>query len=219
MNDSNGDAVIQMLDIQSNNNIPLLPEASKTLDSLESEIDEVKDYLIEIEESNDDIADVVLKWFGNAEAVSVIGDFSNWLPLTLSQTEKGLWKIKLKLKHGNHLLKFHVDGKDICTEYLETVIGEDEKSYNKLNVNVEKLGIHKNQIEFAHTRESTNVTYEATNDITDEVTDAVICWKGAASNVMVSGEFSMWSGISMTKSLVEEDLWSVQLKLKFGQYF
>ena len=218
MNDADGDALIQMLDISSSNNIPLLPEASKTFDSLESEIDEVKNYLIEVGESNNDIADVVLKWFGNAKSVSVTGDFSNWLPLTMSQYEKNLWKIKLKLKHGNHLLKFQVDGKNICTEYLETVIGEDEESYNKLNVNVEELTIHEKQIEFAHTREATNVTYEATNDIIEEVTDAVICWKGVASNVMVSGEFSNWSGISMTKSHVEEDLWSVKLKLKYGEY-
>merc|ERR1719419_637100 len=50
----------------------------------------------------------------------------------------------------------------------------------------------------------------------DEVTDVDIHWKGTAKNVMVTGEFSNWSGISLAKN---GELWSVKLKLKYGRYF
>ena len=73
------------------------------------------------------------------------------------------------------------------------------------------------KVEFVE--ETLHVAVEHTRDAldgNDEVTDVNIQWKGTADNVLVSGEFSNWSGISLAK--IEEEVWSVQLKLKFGDY-
>ena len=48
-------------------------------------------------------------------------------------------------------------------------------------------------------------------DVT-EVVDRVIMWRGAATNVMVTGEFSNWSPLSL--SSVGHDLWLLNLKLQ-----
>ena len=209
--------------------------------SLESEGDEVRNYLNEVSESSDETFNVNLKWSGSAQSVDVVGEFSNWRPLTMSRDEKDLWKIELKLKRGTHLLKFIVDGKDALSEYMETIV-ENNESFNVLHVetclietpatlngciNQESvIDTMKRQnvtdemmkkVEFVE--ETLHVAVEHTRDAldgNDEVTDVNIQWKGTADNVLVSGEFSNWSGISLAK--IEEDVWSVRLKLKFGDY-
>ena len=65
----------------------------------------------------------------SAESVSVSGEFSQWKPLTMSHAEKDLWKIKLKLKKGSHLLKFIVNGCDSVSDYMEKVL-IDGRTYN-----------------------------------------------------------------------------------------
>ena len=205
-------------------------------DSLESGEDKVTDYLTEIKESSEEASLVTLKWSGMAESVQVVGDFSNWCPLTMSEHEKGLWKIQLKLKPGSHQLRFLVDGKDRLSEYMETVINESEETFNKINVEIMKETL----IDNINVTDSNRDIMHATtvNDLTiadakgnfdseiehtraaihddDEVTDVNIQWKGSGDSVMVSGEFSNWSGISLSKT--QYDIWSVKLRLKFGEY-
>ena len=205
-------------------------------DSLESGEDKVTDYLTEIKESSEEASLVTLKWSGIAESVQLVGDFSNWCPLTMSEYDKGLWKIQLKLKPGSHQLRFLVDGKDRLSEYMETVINESEETFNKINVEIMKETL----IDNINVTDSNRDIMHATtvNDLTiadakgnfdseiehtraaihddDEVTDVNIQWKGSGDSVMVSGEFSNWSGISLSKT--QYDIWSVELRLKFGEY-
>lgn len=127
----------------------------------------------------------------------------------MSQAEKDLWKIKLKLKKGSHLLKFIVNGSDSVSDYMEKVL-IDGRTYNIFQFESHSYEdsrkiITKHQ---DSARESLNMH--------DEVTDVDIHWKGTAKNVMVTGEFSNWSGISLAKN---GELWSVKLKLKYGRYF
>ena len=207
-------------------------------DSLESGEDKVTDYLTEIKESSEEASLVTLKWLGMAESVQVLGDFSNWCPLTMSENEKGLWKIQLKLKPGSHQLRFLVDGKDRLSEYMETVINESEETFNKIDVeNMKETLIDKNVTDFnrdimhatttvndltivdakdIHYDSEIEHTRAAIHDDDDEVTDVNIQWKGSGDSVMVSGEFSNWSGISLSKT--QYDIWSVKLRLKFGEY-
>ena len=171
--------------------------------SLGSDTDKVIDYLNEVVESSADAVVLRLKWKGNARNVFVKGEFSNWQPLTLTRNENDLWKIELKIKTGKYLMKFIVDGKDTLSEYLETYIENDE-TFNILEV-----------ISHAHEKIAEHST-EAVNVTDDEVTDVTIQWKGVADTVMVSGEFSNWSGISLANT--GDDNWTVSLRLKLGEY-
>ena len=206
-------------------------------DSLESGEDKVTDYLTEIKESSEEASLVTLKWSGMAESVQVVGDFSNWCPLTMSEHEKGLWKIPLKLKAGSHQLRFLVDGKDRLSEYMETVINESEETFNKINVEIMKetlidnINVTDSNRDIMHATTVNDLTIADAKGINfdseiehtraaihddDEVTDVNIQWKGSGDSVMVSGEFSNWSGISLSKT--QYDIWSVKLRLKFGEY-
>ena len=205
-------------------------------DSLESGEDKVTDYLTEVKESSEEAALVTLKWSGPAESVQVAGDFSNWNPLTLTEYEKGLWRIQLKLRPGSHQLRFLVDGKDRLSEYMETVVNESEETFNRINVEIMKETMidnvtdsnrdimHATTVNDLTIADAKDINYEtemehsraARNDVGDEVTDVTIQWRGSGDSVMVSGEFSNWSGISLAKT--QFDIWSVNLKLKFGDY-
>ena len=212
-------------------------EDCKALDSLESEEDHVTDHLNEVKESSGEASVVTLKWSGNADSVQVVGEFSNWHPLTMSEFEKDLWKIQLKLKPGSYQLKFLVDGEDRLSEYMETVINEREETFNRIDVDIMKETITINDIDIMHATNVTDVLTiadaktlshyhgsekEETREAVaagrdeDEVTDVNIQWKGRGDSVMVSGEFSNWSGISLAKT--HSDIWSVKLRLKLGEY-
>ena len=171
------------------------------LASLES--NKVTDYLNEVVVVREEVVTLKLKWCGTADNVLVKGNFTNWQPLSMVKFQNDLWNIDLKIKQGKHLLKFNVDGKDTISEYLETVT-IDEETFNVLNIVSHAID---NSIE--NSTEAMNVT-------DDEVTDVSIDWKGVADTVMVSGEFSNWTGISLAKT--KGDSWTVQLKLKHGQY-
>ena len=165
--------------------------------------DKVTNYLNEVVEIREEVVTLKLKWKGSAEIVEVKGDFSSWQPLTMVKSQADLWNIDLKIKQGKHLLKFNVDGKDTLSEYLETV-SIDEETFNVLNI-----------VSHAIDNSDENST-EAMNVTDDEVTDVIIEWKGVADTVMVSGEFSNWTGISLAKT--KEDCWTVKMRLKYGQY-
>ena len=47
----------------------------------------------------------------------------------MSQAEKDMWKIELKLKKGSHLLKFIVNGSDSISDYMEKAF-VDGRTYN-----------------------------------------------------------------------------------------
>lgn len=205
-------------------------------DSLESGEDKVTDYLTEVKESSEEASMVTLKWSGLAESVLVAGEFSNWQPLTMSEYQKGLWQIQLKLKPGSYQLRFLVDGKDRLSEYMETVINESEETFNKIHVEIVKEALIDNNVtdsnrDIMHATNVNDLTITDAKDVNydseiehtraahhddDEVTDVNIQWKGSGDSVMVSGEFSNWSGISLSKT--QFDIWSVKLRLKFGEY-
>ena len=71
---------------------------------------------------------------GFASDVRVIGDFSNWTPITLSNQNGGNWCVTLKLPEGPHLLKFIVDKQFTLSEEMEKVIGPDHEVYNVVQV-------------------------------------------------------------------------------------
>ena len=223
------DKDVMMLDFKSTHEDECAP------DSFESGEDKVTDYLSEAKASSEEASLVTLKWSGFAESVQVVGEFSNWHPLTMSEHEKGLWKIQLKLKPGSYQLRFLVDGKDSLSDYMETVINESEETFNKIDVEIMKetlIGnitdsnrdiMHATNVHDLTIADAKDINYDierehsraASND-DDEVTDVNILWKGSGDSVMVSGEFSNWSGISLSKT--QFDIWSVNLKLKFGEY-
>ena len=76
----------------------------------------------------------LISWKGFANDVRVIGDFSNWTPITLSNQGGENWCVTLKLAEGPHLLKFIVDKKITLAETMEKVIGPDQELYNLVHV-------------------------------------------------------------------------------------
>ena len=84
--------------------------------------------------ANDDVVETSISWKGFADDVKVVGPFSNWEGLTMSNLREDTWSINLKLKFGQHLLKFIVDGKYVLSKYIEKVIGPDEEIYNVVEV-------------------------------------------------------------------------------------
>ena len=52
-------------------------------------------------------------YVGNAQSVSVIGDFNNWDPAVhpMTQGVDGAWRAHIPIAHGHHLYLFLVDGK------------------------------------------------------------------------------------------------------------
>ena len=62
--------------------------------------------------------------------VRIIGDFSNWTPISLSSQGGDDWQVTLKLSEGPHLIKFIVDEKFTLSEMMEKVIGPDQEVYN-----------------------------------------------------------------------------------------
>ena len=110
------------------------------MESLES-VDKVTDHLTEINNIAVETVEVTLKWTGPAQHVTVAGDFSNWRPLTLSQEERDLWKILLKVKQGSHLVKFTVDGVDTVSDLMEKHVTVDNEVFNILDVSVDNLKV------------------------------------------------------------------------------
>ena len=47
---------------------------------------------------------------GGVEAVDVMGDFSDWSPLTLTRRGRDLWELALPLSPGMHQINVRVDG-------------------------------------------------------------------------------------------------------------
>ena len=82
------------------------------------------------------VCEKTVKWKGFARDVKIVGDFSNWTPISLSNIDSDDWSLTLKLPQGPHLMKFIVDKKFVLTEELEKVIGPDEELYNLVQVGV-----------------------------------------------------------------------------------
>merc|ERR1711892_770262 len=187
---------------------PSAPTIEFTAPSLESEVDKVTDYLNEINQNKEEISEITLKWKGPGKKVLVAGSFSNWEELSMANEEKDLWKIKLKMRNGQHLLNYIVDGKTVLSDYIEKASDPNNEVFNLLNITPE---YEFNDIESdVHTDNDLNV------DDDEEVSDVTIIWKGHAEDVLVSGDFSNWIGLNMTK--VEGNTWSIESKLKHGQY-
>ena len=83
---------------------------------------------------NDEVVQYSVIWKVFADDVRVITEFSNWKVLTMSNEKEDIWKINLKLKVVQHLLKFILYGKYILSEHLGKAIGPDAEVYNLLNV-------------------------------------------------------------------------------------
>jgi metal-sulfur cluster biosynthetic enzyme len=47
---------------------------------------------------------------GGVEGVEVMGDFSDWTPLTLTRRGRDLWELALPLSPGVHSVNVRVDG-------------------------------------------------------------------------------------------------------------
>ena len=83
---------------------------------------------------DNEIVDTLIIWKGTAKQVQVKGEFSNWIPLTMSNTETNFWQILLKLPIGEFLMKFLVDDNEVFNEDFEKKIGDDGVAYNLLVV-------------------------------------------------------------------------------------
>jgi 1,4-alpha-glucan branching enzyme len=61
------------------------------------------------------IIQVSFMYVGDAQAVSVIGDFNNWDPAAhpMKQHVDGAWRIQIPIPHGHHQYLFLVDGKPV----------------------------------------------------------------------------------------------------------
>ena len=111
----------------------LVRDPVSNVDSLES-VDKVTNHLTEITNIGFETVEVTLRWTGSARQVAVAGDFSHWQPLTMSQEEKELWQLQLKVKQGSHPLKFLVDGVETISDHMEKQVGPDSELFNILNV-------------------------------------------------------------------------------------
>merc|ERR1712192_5130 len=81
-----------------------------------------------------EVVPISIQWCGFAKDVRVLGEFSNWEPLTMSNEKEDKWNLTIKQRTGQFLLKFIVDGKYVLSEDLEKVIGSDQEVYNLLDV-------------------------------------------------------------------------------------
>ena len=81
-------------------------------------------------DANNDGCENEIVWTGFASDVRIIGDFSNWTPISLSSQGGDDWQVTLKLSEGPHLIKFIVDEKFKLSEMMEKVIGPDQEVYN-----------------------------------------------------------------------------------------
>ena len=81
-------------------------------------------------DANNDACENEIAWTGFANNVRIIGDFSNWTPISLSNQGGDDWRVTLKLSEGPHLIKFIVDEKFTLSEMMEKVIGPDQEVYN-----------------------------------------------------------------------------------------
>merc|ERR1712212_658395 len=57
-----------------------------------------------------EVSHIELAWHGEANDVSVAGEFSNWVPLSMAKGAERNWSLGLLLKHGEYSCKFIVDG-------------------------------------------------------------------------------------------------------------
>merc|ERR1712013_813446 len=96
-------------------------------------IEEIRN-ILDDSDQNSEVADASIDWFGHANNVRVLGEFSNWEPLTMSKEKDGKWSLKIRQKTGQFLLKFIVDGKYTLSNHMESVIGSDQELYNLLDV-------------------------------------------------------------------------------------
>jgi len=48
-----------------------------------------------------------------AKAVSIVGDFNQWIPQPMNRQPDGAWTIQLPLHHGHHRYQLDVDGQRI----------------------------------------------------------------------------------------------------------
>merc|ERR1712025_1117389 len=124
-----------------------------------------------------------------------------------------MWTRNLKIKPGNYLLNFIVDGNNVCSDGMNT---NKEKTFNILNVGGTEKEIMKEMLDSMETKDS---------DVEEkEVQNVNIEWHGKANHVEVAGEFSNWVGISMSKYQNEDeigcssDLWKSDLLMKPGIY-
>eukprot|EP00092_Neocalanus_flemingeri_P022271 GFUD01024151.1.p1 GENE.GFUD01024151.1~~GFUD01024151.1.p1 ORF type:complete len:1611 (+),score=665.74 GFUD01024151.1:349-4833(+) len=110
-------------------------EIATTKETSAKNTKQIVDSLLDDLISDTDTYENTIIWKGDAKDVKVIGEFSNWVALTMSNQFEDTWTLTLKQKFGNYLLKFIVDGKYVLSEYLQKVIGPDQEMYNLLEFN------------------------------------------------------------------------------------
>merc|ERR1719357_1321937 len=86
----------------------------------------------------------------------ISGDFSNWIGITMTNTEEGIWKTNLKLKVGQYLLMFFVDGEVVFSDSMEQITADDDEVYNLLVVESEKGNTYKKYSTFDNLTECLN---------------------------------------------------------------
>ncbi|XP_063722442.1 uncharacterized protein LOC134848861 isoform X3 [Symsagittifera roscoffensis] len=85
------------------------------------------------EETSAEEKEVEFSWTGEAEKVSVRGDFNNWEELQLNKSEDGVFKGSLKLTAGDYMYKYFVDGEWQINDSQKCVDKEGDK-HNAISV-------------------------------------------------------------------------------------
>jgi len=81
-----------------------------------------------------EVSHIGLAWHGEANDVSVAGDFSNWVPLSMAKISERKWSLGLLLKHGEYSCKFIVDGVWTTSLEMEVHKADDGFENNLLKV-------------------------------------------------------------------------------------
>merc|ERR1712212_88297 len=81
-----------------------------------------------------EVSHVELAWHGEANDVSVAGEFSNWVPLSMAKKSERKWSLGLLLKHGEYSCKFIVDGVWTTSPDMEVHKTDDGFENNLLKV-------------------------------------------------------------------------------------
>ena len=100
-----------------------------------------------------------------------------------------------------------------ATDAIETMTNDEHIPVTHKHEEFQTKKIHEAFSESPIEAELSGVCHQP--DVT-EVVDRVIMWRGAATNVMVTGEFSNWSPLSLAS--VGTDLWLLNLKLQKKDY-
>merc|ERR1712228_1099456 len=78
---------------------------------------------------------VRLEWEGNADHVEVSGEFSNWVGISmvrkLANDQIYRWYANLRMKRGQYLMNYHVDGQNMINACMES---NNEQTFNILTV-------------------------------------------------------------------------------------